>query len=95
MTLAGHEQILTVNQPAVSGHDPVTGERLWRAEWREPGERVTPPLQLGDDRILVSGGQTNLAAPGTADLVGVTSFDIGHPSLSPFASVNSSASTAL
>lgn len=56
LTLAGHEQILTVNQPAVSGHDPATGERLWRAEWREPGERVTPPLQLGDDRILVSAG---------------------------------------
>jgi len=55
-TLAGKEQILTVNQPAVTGHDPASGERLWRAEWREPGERVTPPLLLGGNRILVSAG---------------------------------------
>ena len=29
-TLAGREQIVTVNQPAVSGHDPTTGERRWK-----------------------------------------------------------------
>jgi len=40
-----------------------------------------------DGRLLLSGAQTDLEAPGMADLVGVTSFDIGHPSLSAFASV--------
>ena len=40
-----------------------------------------------DGRVLMSGGQTALTAPGNADLVGVTSFDIGHPLLDPGASV--------
>ncbi len=55
-TLAGREQILIVNQNSIAGHDPATGAMLWREEWSEPGERVTPPLQVGPDRLLVSAG---------------------------------------
>ena len=40
-----------------------------------------------DGQVIVSGGQTHLAAPGHADFVGVTTFDTGHPALGPFATV--------
>lgn len=56
LTVAGREQIVVVNQSSVAGHDPTTGELLWRSEWSDPGERITPPLPLGDDRLLVSAG---------------------------------------
>jgi len=38
-------------------------------------------------QILVHGGETGMDAPGAADLVGVTTFDTGHPSLGASASV--------
>ena len=55
-TLAGRQQVLMVNQTSVAGHDPATGERLWREEWADPGERITPPLVVDGDRFLVSAG---------------------------------------
>ena len=55
-TVAGREQILIVNQTSVAGHDPADGAMLWRQEWREPGERVTPPLKVAEDLLLVSAG---------------------------------------
>ena len=55
-TLAGREQVLIVNDRTVVGHDPVSGEPLWREGWPDPGERVTPPLQLAEDLLLVSAG---------------------------------------
>jgi outer membrane protein assembly factor BamB len=56
LTVAGREQIVVVNQKSVAGHDPATGELLWRAPWPDPGERITPPLRIGADRLLVSAG---------------------------------------
>jgi outer membrane protein assembly factor BamB len=55
-TLAGRRQILLVNQASIAGHDPESGELLWREPWPHPGEKITPPLLLGDDRLLVSAG---------------------------------------
>ena len=55
-TLGGRRQILNVNQTSVVGHDPVDGSLLWREPWVAPGERVTPPLPLADDLVLVSAG---------------------------------------
>ncbi len=55
-TVGGLEQILVVNQNSVAGHEPSSGELLWRERWPHPGEKVTPPLLLGDDRLLVSAG---------------------------------------
>ena len=54
--LAGRQQLLIVNKDSVAGHDPADGTMLWREPWSEPGERVTPPLRLGDDLLLVSAG---------------------------------------
>ena len=56
-TVAGREQIVIVNQTSVAGHEPGTGDMLWREDWPDPGgERVTMPLLLDDDRLLVSAG---------------------------------------
>ena len=51
-------QVLIVDRSSVAGHDPLSGEVLWRADWPNPGggERVTPPLLLDDQRLLVSAG---------------------------------------
>ncbi len=54
--VAGRAQILIVNQTSVAGHDPVDGALLWREAWGNSGERVTPPLQVADDLLLVSAG---------------------------------------
>jgi outer membrane protein assembly factor BamB len=56
-TVAGVEQVLVVYHTDVAGHDPVSGEILWRHEWPNPGsERITMPLVIGEDRLLVSAG---------------------------------------
>jgi outer membrane protein assembly factor BamB len=55
-TVGGIQQVLIVNQRSIAGHLPESGEMLWREEWPHPGEKVTPPLLLGDDRLLVSAG---------------------------------------
>ncbi len=53
-TVAGREQVLIVNNGSVAGHDPGSGEMLWSEPWETPGQRITMPLPLGDDRLLVS-----------------------------------------
>ena len=55
-TVAGVEQVLVVYRSTVAGHDPVSGEILWQHEWPIPGERITMPLVIGSDRLLVSAG---------------------------------------
>ena len=40
-----------------------------------------------DGKVLIHGGQTDLEVVGAADLVGVTTFDTGHPALGPSATV--------
>ena len=54
--LGGREQILIVNASSFSGYDPATGEELWRETWKIPGERISMPLVVGGDRLLVSAG---------------------------------------
>ena len=55
--VTGREQVLIVNHNTVVGHDPATGDILWRANWSNPGtERVSMPLVLSGDRLLVSAG---------------------------------------
>ena len=53
-TVAGREQVLIVNGESVAGHDPTTGEMLWSEPWDIPGQRITMPMVLGGDRVLVS-----------------------------------------
>ncbi len=56
-TLCGVEQIVSVNENNVSGHDPKTGKVLWQADW--PGNSntkpsVSQPVVLPGDRVLLS-----------------------------------------
>jgi outer membrane protein assembly factor BamB len=55
-TLAGQEQILTVNGHSVSGHNPEDGRLLWEYPW--PGEfpKVAQPLPIDTNLLLVATG---------------------------------------
>jgi outer membrane protein assembly factor BamB len=54
--LQGVPQIVMVNGDSVTGHDPNSGSTLWREPWPLPGERVSPPLLMGNNQVLVSAG---------------------------------------
>lgn len=58
VTLNGRRQLITVNESTVSGHDPVTGELLWKFSW--PGSSVqdanTSQPHVFMDTVLVSKG---------------------------------------
>lgn len=58
-TLAGERQILIVNQGYVSGHDPASGQELWKHPW--PGSSnsnatVSQVVPVSNDRLLLSKG---------------------------------------
>jgi outer membrane protein assembly factor BamB len=55
-TLAGVRQIVVFNLGGLVGHDPATGEVLWRDQWPDRPEKVSQPVVLGDDRLFVSMG---------------------------------------
>jgi outer membrane protein assembly factor BamB len=69
MTLAGREQILSVNSNSVTGHDPATGSVLWKFDWPGMFPKVCQPVQVAPDRILVTtsyGLKSNLLEVKTA-----------------------------
>lgn len=53
-TLGGREQIVSVNQTSVTGHDPVTGAVLWVFDWPGDFPKVCQPIAAGQDRILIT-----------------------------------------
>ncbi len=57
--LGGREQVLVVNQDAVSGHDPDSGAVLWEFDW--PGitsanSNVSQAVPVGSNRVFISKG---------------------------------------
>ncbi|MCX6849812.1 MAG: PQQ-binding-like beta-propeller repeat protein [Verrucomicrobia bacterium] len=54
MTLAGREQILSVNSNSVTGHDPASGAVLWKFDWPGMFPKVCQPVQVTPERILVT-----------------------------------------
>lgn len=55
--LAGRDQIVSVNEDCVTGHDPATGDVLWKQPF--PGSssgaaNTAQPVVLADDRILLT-----------------------------------------
>lgn len=54
ITLAGKEQIVSVNQTSVTGHEPETGKVLWNFEWPGTFAKVSQPVPAGQDRVLVT-----------------------------------------
>lgn len=53
--IAGVPQILTFNF-ALAAHDEQTGKVLWQSPWSGANPRVTMPLALAGDRVLISAG---------------------------------------
>ena len=54
ITLAGQEQIVSVNRFSVTGHHPATGEVLWTFDWPGDNAKVSQPVAAGEDRVLVT-----------------------------------------
>jgi outer membrane protein assembly factor BamB len=56
-TLAGRRQILIFDGGGVAGHDPITGQELWRHEWKTMNDiNVAQPIVLSGDRVFISSG---------------------------------------
>lgn len=54
LTLAGKEQIVTVNRGSVSGHDPASGEIAWSFEWPGMFPKVAQPLVVVTNQLLIT-----------------------------------------
>ena len=57
--LAGKDQIVSVNEAVVTGHDPATGEVLWSHPW--PGHsdadaNTSQPVLVGPNQVLLTKG---------------------------------------
>jgi outer membrane protein assembly factor BamB len=57
-TILGQKLVLMVNRDSLTGHDPASGEVVFEAAWPNPagGERISMPLIVADNRVLVSAG---------------------------------------
>jgi outer membrane protein assembly factor BamB len=55
-TLGGVRQIVVLNLRHLTGHDPQTGEVLWRDRWPDRPEKVSQPVVLEGDRVFASMG---------------------------------------
>jgi outer membrane protein assembly factor BamB len=56
VTLAGVQQVVSVNDGTVMGHDPGDGTVLWKYEWSREQPNVAAPLVLPENRLMVSKG---------------------------------------
>ena len=54
--LAGRPQLLILNLGSVSSHDPATGKTLWSHPWEGTQPKVTQPVPVEGDRVLLSSG---------------------------------------
>lgn len=55
-TFCGVEQILIFNQRAVFGHDAASGRVLWEFPWQRLHPKVSLPVSVSGDRVLISSG---------------------------------------
>jgi len=54
LTLAGREQIVSVNRESVTGHDPVGGKVLWTFAWPGKTPKVCQPVAVGTAQVLLT-----------------------------------------
>lgn len=54
--LAGAEQILIVNQTAVTAHDPDDGHVLWNYDWAGGDPKVADAVAVDDDHVFIAAG---------------------------------------
>jgi outer membrane protein assembly factor BamB len=56
LTLFGTTQVVMPNQFSCTGHDPESGEVLWRHAWRGEHPKVAPPVRFGERSLAISAG---------------------------------------
>lgn len=59
MTLGGEDQIVSVNESDVTGHNPANGAVLWKFEWfgsSSANANCSQPHAIGNDQIFLSKG---------------------------------------
>jgi outer membrane protein assembly factor BamB len=56
MTFAAVAQIVVFNANSVTGHDPATGQVLWRHDWKVNRPSVAQPIALRGDGLLITKG---------------------------------------
>ncbi len=56
MELAGVRQIVMIDRESVTGHSPSDGAVLWSHPWPGVQPKVAQPVQVGENRVLVSAG---------------------------------------
>ncbi len=54
--LAGRRQIVILNAGSLVGHDPASGEVLWRLPWPADQPNVAVPVVVAENRVLGSSG---------------------------------------
>lgn len=54
--LAGVRQVVMLNDNTIAGYEPATGKQLWHHPWPGTEPKVTQPLVIGDNRLLVGSG---------------------------------------
>jgi outer membrane protein assembly factor BamB len=61
-TIAGVPQVLLFNGAGLFGHDPATGNELWRYDWVTAQNEPTTvqPLVLPDGRVVIGGGNMGI-----------------------------------
>ncbi len=65
MTLAGVEQIVSVNESTITGHEIPTGEQLWTFPWpgqSNGGANCTQAIPAGENRFLIGKGYSGGSA---------------------------------
>lgn len=79
ITLGGVEQIVSVNQTSVTGHDLATGNVKWTYAWPGDMPKVCQPIAAGEDRILVTasyGMKSHLLKIAGSDAAGWTCAEV-------------------
>ncbi len=56
LTLANRQQILIFNNPGVAAHDPLDGRVLWSHPWKSSYPKITVPILVQPNQILLSSG---------------------------------------
>jgi outer membrane protein assembly factor BamB len=56
LTLLGTPQVVIPNQFSCTGHDPGSGELLWRYAWRGEHPKVAQPVRFGERSLAISAG---------------------------------------
>ncbi|MEM1441355.1 MAG: PQQ-binding-like beta-propeller repeat protein [Verrucomicrobiota bacterium] len=73
LSIGGTSMLVSVNRHDVTGHNPASGEVLWKYDWPGSFPKVGQPIAAGENRILVTASY-GVGSP----LLDVTKNDLGN-----------------